>query len=91
MRLRCFVSQDFNLSLQEEALSSMLIKQYVGGDEGTGKFFVLLVLFHFAEIPKHPLQQGQEYRYLSEFLGRRAILFFSLCLSLSLFLFSNTN
>lgn len=65
MRLGCSVSQDFNLSLREEALSSMLIKHYGGGDEWTGKFFVLPVLFHFAEILKHPLQQGQESRCLS--------------------------
>lgn len=92
MRLGCLVSQHFNLSLQEETPSFVPIKHSGGGDEWTGMFFVLLVLFHFAEILKHPLQQGQESRCcLSSFLGRRVILFLFLCLSLSLFIFSITS
>jgi len=33
MRLGCFVLQDFNFSLQEKALSSMLRKRYGSGDK----------------------------------------------------------
>jgi len=65
MRLGCFVLQDFNFSLQEKALSSMLRKRYGSGDKWTGKLLVLLVLFYFAEILKYPPQQGQESRHLS--------------------------
>lgn len=58
-----------------------------GEEEWMGIFFVLLSPFHFAEILKHPPQQGQECRWvLSLLLGSRESLF----ISLSLFLFSIT-
>lgn len=91
VRLGCLVSQHFSLSLREKTPSFFPIKHSGGEGEWMRIFFVLLALFDFAEILKHPLQQGQECRwFLSSLLGTRESLFLFLCLNLSLFLFSIT-